>query len=97
MIRNDSDEAERYFQKALRLCEEEPNPWLEVRILDKLAELEWDRGNKALAKSYGQGPYQGYGTADRRSVGWHVGGKAYIAEKEGRYMDALENTRSQFL
>ncbi|MCB9352328.1 MAG: response regulator [Lewinellaceae bacterium] len=97
LIRKDSDEAERYFQKGLRLCEEEPNPWLEVRILDKLAELEWNRGNKALAKSYVD---RAHTRAMEQQIDDLLVGtfewKAYIAEKEGRYRDALENTRSQF-
>ncbi|MBK9337868.1 MAG: hypothetical protein IPM98_15515 [Lewinellaceae bacterium] len=50
MIKKDIVEAEINYQKALKLTEDGTQPWIEVHILDALTELEWDRGNRKLAK-----------------------------------------------
>ncbi|MFN0034117.1 MAG: ATP-binding protein [Saprospiraceae bacterium] len=95
-IRGNIDEAAFYYQKALRLCEEQADHWIKVKILEALTELEWDRGNRQLAKSYLE---QAHTTAQKHEIDDLLVGtfewKAYIAEQEGRYADALEYTKKQ--
>lgn len=45
-------EARRWYLRALALCRQEPSLWLEVDLLQSLAELEWQVGNKQNAYFY---------------------------------------------
>lgn len=95
--RNDLNEAERYYQKALRYCEEEPSRWLEIHILQSLAELEWSRGNAGLAESYlnkAQTKAENLELDDLLTINYGL--KAQIAEEEGRYADALAYTKKKY-
>ena len=94
MMKNDRAEAEKHFLKALQLCEKTPNTWMEVNLLDKLTEIAWDRGDADQAKAY-------LDRAHEKAMEQQVDNlleityewKAYIAEKESRFADALEYTR----
>ncbi|HMQ64294.1 MAG TPA: histidine kinase dimerization/phospho-acceptor domain-containing protein, partial [Flavilitoribacter sp.] len=94
MMKNDRTEAEKHFLKALQLCEKTPNTWMEINLLDKLTEIAWDRGDADQAKAY-------LDRAHEKAMEQQVDNlleityewKAYIAEKEGRFADALEYTR----
>ncbi|MCO6489865.1 MAG: response regulator [Phaeodactylibacter sp.] len=97
LINNEAGEAERNFRKALQLCAEDAHPWLEVSILDDLAELEWNRGNRERAKNYVARAHEQALSrqVDELLVKTHEW-KAYIAEQEGRYQDALQHTKKKF-
>jgi signal transduction histidine kinase len=90
VIRNRPEEAERYYQKTLRLCEAEPSRWLEIHVLLALAGLEWKRHNTSLAKTY-------LDKAESKALALELddlltrvyASKAGFAEAEGRYADAL--------
>ncbi len=90
--------AEQWYQTTLRYCEAEPSRWLEIRILQALSELEWERGNAALSKSY---LAKALAKAQKLELHDHLattfGLMAGIAETEGRYADALECTRQKHL
>ncbi|TNE57811.1 MAG: response regulator [Bacteroidetes bacterium] len=97
LIRNNPDEAEAYYQKALRFLTIRPDPWLEVSVLLGLTELEWNRDNRAKAKAY-------LNRAETRATAAPVDDLlpdvyawcAQIAETEGRLADALEYTRKHY-
>lgn len=90
--------AEQWYQTTLRHCEAEPSRWLEIRILQALSELEWERGSAALSKSY---LAKALAKAQKLELHDHLattyGLMARIAETEGRYADALEYTRQKYL
>jgi signal transduction histidine kinase len=90
--------AEQWYQTTLRHCEVQPSRWLEIRILQALSELEWERGNAALSKSY---LAKALAKAQKLELHDHLattyGLMARIAETEGRYADALEYTRQKYL
>jgi signal transduction histidine kinase/DNA-binding response OmpR family regulator len=96
MLRKNYVEAERFYQKTLRLCEAEPSYWLEILVLLQLADLEWERGNPALAKSYLDKAQQ---NAEKLELDELLAStyarKAKMAEAEGRYADALAFTKKQ--
>lgn len=89
-------EAERQYQKVLRLCEAEPSRWVEIQVLQTLSDLEWERKNAALAKSYLE---KAQGKAEKLSfndlLADNYERKARIAEAEGRFGDALAFVKKQ--
>ena len=95
-IQEKFEEAERYFQKALRLCEAEPSRWLEIQTLQTLADLEWERGNSAIAKSCLD---NAQAKAEKLNFDnllvFNYERKAKIAEAEGRFADALRFIKKQ--
>jgi len=95
-IQEKFEEAERYYQKALRLCEAEPSRWLEIQTLQSLADLEWERGNSAIAKSYLD---NAQAKAEKLNFDnllvFNYERKAKIAEAEGRFADALRFIKKQ--
>ncbi|MCC6411822.1 MAG: hypothetical protein IT270_09185, partial [Saprospiraceae bacterium] len=97
-IQEKFEEAERYYQKALRLCEAEPSRWLEIQTLQSLADLEWERGNSAIAKSYLD---NAQAKAEKLNFDnllvFNYERKAKIAEAEGRFADALSFIHKQQL
>jgi len=89
-------EAERYYQKTLRLCEAEPSRWMEVNVLQTLSDMEWERGEAALSKSYldqAQGKAEKLGFDELLEAGHNR--KAKIAEAEGRFADALKSLKKE--
>ncbi|MBK8565117.1 MAG: hypothetical protein IPN76_17705 [Saprospiraceae bacterium] len=89
-VRGKLAEAERFYQKTLRLCEAQPSRWLEIQVLHSLSDLEWDRGNVAMAKSYLDKAHGKAGKLeldDLLAVNYES--KAKIAEAEQRFGDAL--------
>lgn len=96
MVQKNLVEAERVYQKALRLCEAEPSRWLEIHVLHTLANLEWGRQNANLAKAYLDSAFV---RADRLELHEHLATnfdlKAMIAEAEKRYADALGFTKKR--
>jgi signal transduction histidine kinase/DNA-binding response OmpR family regulator len=96
MVKKNYPEAERFYQKTLRLCEAEPSRWMEIQVLHKLAKLEWERKNAASAKSYLDSAFV---KAERLLLHDHLAGnfelKAMMAEAEKRYGDALEFIRKK--
>lgn len=93
-IDNDLDKAEQFYQKALRFCEAEPSRWLEIKTLQNLTEIEWERGRLDLAKSYldsAQVKAEKLNLDDLLTYNFEL--KAKIAEEEGRYADALKHTK----
>lgn len=95
-IQEKFEDAERYYQKALRLCEAEPSRWLEVKTLLTLADLEWERGNSAIAKSCldkAQAKAEKLNFDDLLVFNYEQ--KAKIAEAEGRFADALRFIKKQ--
>ena len=94
--RNDLDEARRYFEKTLRLSREKPDRWQEIYTLCFLSELEWKRGNPNAAKSCleeAQSKAEELELHDLLSSVFRL--KAQFAEEEGRYKEALHDTRQQ--
>ncbi len=89
-------EAEIYYQKALQWCEAEPSRWLEIQTLQTLADLEWERGNSAIAKSYLD---NAQAKAEKLNFDnllvFNYERKAKIAEAEGRFADALRFIKKQ--
>ncbi|MBK6947546.1 MAG: response regulator, partial [Haliscomenobacter sp.] len=89
-------ESESVYRKALSIAEEEPSRWLEIHILHMLAELEWKRGNAALARSWldkALAKAQNLQVDDLLARTFEL--KTLIAEAEGRFADALEASRKQ--
>lgn len=98
MVEKNYGEAERHYQKTLRLCRAEPSRWLEIHVLQSLAKLEWERNNPALAKSYldtAQVKAEGLGLDELLARNFEL--KAQAADTEGRYAQALEYTRKKYL
>ena len=97
LIRNKPDEAEANYQKALQYLTMRPDPWMEVSILLGLTELEWNRTNRAKAKTWLR-------RAEARATEAPVdellpdvfAWRAQIAETEGRLAEALEYTRKHY-
>ena len=90
------DEAEQFYQKALRLCEAEPSRWLEIRTLQNLTEIEWERGNIELAKTYidkAQVKAEKLKLDDLLTYNFEL--KSKIAESEKRFADALGHTKKK--
>jgi len=89
--------AEMHYRRALSMCEEQPSRWLEISTLHSLANLEWERGNVNKAKSYLKRakPKAEKLEIDEFLVDNHAF-QAKIAEKEGRYADALVNTKKEY-
>ncbi len=87
-------DAEPFYKKALRLCEDRPDRWLEIKILYTLSDLEWERGNVLAAKSYLDKAQQ---KAENMELDELLASiferKAKMAEAERRYADALEFTK----
>lgn len=96
MVRKDYEQAERFYQKALRLCKAEPSRWLEIKSLHLLANLEWEHSNAPLAKTYLDSALV---KAERLKLDEHLADnyklRAEIAEAEKRYADALYFTKKQ--
>ncbi len=96
MVQNKLVEAERFYQKTLRLCEAEPSRWLEIQVLHSLSDLEWERGNSTMAKSYlekAQGKAEKLELDDLLAANYER--KAKIAEAEQRFGDALAYIKKQ--
>ena len=96
-VRNDLVNAERYYQKTLRLCQQEPSRWLEIKVLQSLAGLERKRGQVELAKAYllkAQGKAEALQLDELLSEIYAK--RAEIAEQEANYRDALSFTQLQF-
>jgi signal transduction histidine kinase/DNA-binding response OmpR family regulator len=95
-VRGKLAEAERFYQKTLRLCEAEPSRWLEIRVLHSLADLEWEQGRAALAKSYLD---KAQAKAEKLELDELLAStfmrKSKIAEAEGRFANALEYIKKQ--
>lgn len=95
-VRSEVEEAERLYQEALRLCEEEPSRWLEIHVLNTLAELEWSRGGAELAKSYLDLARSKAEKLDLHELLAHTYAiQTHIAEEEGRFEDALTFSRKE--
>lgn len=96
-IEKDLSKAEVFYQKALRLCEAQPSRWLEISTLHSLANLEWERGNINLTKSYLD---RAKPKAEELNIDEFLvenyAFQAKISEKEGRYADALVNTKQEY-
>jgi signal transduction histidine kinase len=95
-VRGKLAEAERFYQKTLRLCEAQPSRWLEIQVLHSLSDLEWERGNVAMAKSYLDKAHGKAGKLeldDLLAVNYES--KAKIAEAEQRFGDALAYIKKQ--
>ncbi len=89
-------EAEICYQKALQWCEAEPSRWLEIQTLQTLADLEWERGNSAIAKSYLDNAQAKAEKLDFDNLLiFNYERKAKIAETEGRFADALRFIKKQ--
>jgi len=89
-IKNNLAEAEQVYKKALQLSIEMPDPWLEVKTLQSLTELEWERGDIHSAKSYlntAQEKAEKLKSEDLLTYNFEL--QAKIAETEKRYADAL--------
>ncbi len=96
-VRNDLVNAERFYQKTLRLCEQEPSRWLEIRVLQSLAGLERKRGQVELAKAYllkAQGKAESLQLDELLADNYAK--RAEIAEEEANYRDALSFTQLQY-
>ncbi|MBL7781775.1 MAG: response regulator [Saprospiraceae bacterium] len=96
--RNNLAEAEFYYQKTLRLCEAEPSLWLEIDILQLLANLEWKRNNTSIAKSYlqkAQFKAENLKLDDLLAPIFEL--KAKIAESEGDFENALLYLKKKYL
>ncbi len=88
--RKELNEAEKYYLKALAYCEDVSDRWMEIHILHSLSELEWERGNTELAKSYLGETQEKAETLQLHDLLMQTFGlQAKIAEEEGRYADAL--------
>ena len=96
MVKKNYGEAERFYQKTLRLCEAEPSRWLEIQVLHSLARLEWERKNAVLAKAYLDSAFI---KAEKLQLHEHLASnfelKAMIAEAENRYAEALDFTKKK--
>ncbi|TNE49564.1 MAG: response regulator [Bacteroidetes bacterium] len=93
-VRGKLTEAELFYQKALRLCEDQPNRWLEIKILNNLSDLEWKRGNVLAAKSYlNKAQQKAEDLENDELLASIFESQARIAEAERRYADALEFTK----
>ena len=94
MVRGKLADAAPFYQKALRLCEDRPDRWLEIIILYTLSDLEWERENVLAAKSYLNKAQQKAEDMESDELLTSVfERKAKIAEAERRYADALEFTK----
>lgn len=94
---NNLEKAAYHYQKALRLCEEEPSLWLEIEMLRFLAKLEWKRGNTNLSKSYlnkAQSKAENLKLDDLLTPIFAL--KAEIAEAEGDFENALRYTKKKY-
>lgn len=94
---NDPGQAISYYQKALRFSQEVPDRWLEIRCLQFLAQMEWELGNRSVAKSHIE---QAYILANKLNMGdmlvYCYSVKADFAEAEGNFAEALEYTKKGF-
>ncbi len=96
MVKKNYVEAERFYQKTLRLCEAEPSRWIEIQVLHALSDLEWERGNSTMAKSYldkAQGKAEKLELDDLLAANYKR--KAKIAEAERRFGGALAYIKKQ--
>ena len=95
LIAEEWEEAEGYLKTALRLCEEEPSRWLEIRTLHSLAMLAWEHDRTKEAKQYLN---RALARAQELELHDHLAGnyelQAMIAEHEERYEDALAYTKA---
>ena len=88
------DEAAEYYQRALRLCEQQPNRWQEINLLQMLAELDWERGRRALAKAHlAKAGAKAQELELEALLARNFALLAQFAESEGRYADALAYTK----
>lgn len=95
--KNQLDEAEKYYQKTLRLCQSEPDRWQEINILQSLAELEYQRDNLSLAKAYLDSAQLKAEKLDLQNLlSYNFGLKSLIAEKESDYMNALNYLKQKY-
>ncbi len=95
--KNNLVEAEAYYRKALQISEEDGSRWLEISTLHLLAELEWKRGNVSLTKSYlNRAKTKAEELRLDEFLLENYAFQAKIAEKEGRYADALFNTKQEY-
>lgn len=88
--KNNLSLAKQHFLQTLQYCREEPSRWLEVYILNRLTELEWQQGNLAAAKSYldqAQSKAEQLNLHDLLVYTYEL--QSSIAEKEHRYKDAF--------
>lgn len=87
---NKPELADSYYQKCLQMVKEVPNHWSEVYVLLQLARMEWDRENTQLTKSYlDQALNRATEFNDEDHLQTIFAFKSEIAEKEGRFADAL--------
>ncbi len=97
LAENNLIKAEPFLQKTLELSEAAPDQWIEISVLQKLSELEWERGNTALAKAYlekAQRKAEILKLDDLLTPIFSM--KASIAEAEGRFEEALGFTRKMY-
>lgn len=88
--RGKADEAISWLLKTLALTRQEPSKWVEVGVLNELATLEWERGNRKLAKAYldtAQASALAIEAHDLLVTTYQQ--QSVFSEKEGRYKDAL--------
>lgn len=88
---NDFESARRFYHNALLYSVDISDRWIEIRCLQFLAEMDWELGNRAPAKSYIE---RAHTLAEERQLDdlliYSFGIKAKFAEAEGRYAEALE-------
>ncbi|MEO1263489.1 MAG: ATP-binding protein [Bacteroidota bacterium] len=96
MINEDFETAERHYQKALQLCQEMPDRWLEIKTLYALCQLEMGRAAFPKAKDYlnlALSNAEALNLDDHLSTGYDLA--AQIAEAEGQFADALDFTKKK--
>lgn len=94
--KGESEKAFQFYLKGLKHCEAEPSRWMEIRTLQNLATVEMERGNLAEAHPY-------LDRAEAKSMALELddhlattyGLKAWLAETEERYEDALAFSKKQ--
>ena len=94
--RNNEEEAEYYYQNTLHLAKAYPDWWIATHVLQSLANLEYERSNVALAKSYideAQNKAIELELHDLLTGGFEL--QAKIAEVEGDFTKAFEYLKKQ--
>lgn len=96
--RGDLAEAIHQCQNILKILEKTQNRWFEYHSLQLLAEMEWERGNRATAKSYlEQAECVAADLSLLMQLGIVYGIKSRFAEEEGQPAKALEYLKQKLL
>ncbi len=92
--RGQLDTAIFYYKKSLALAEAEPGPWMQTHMMNILAGIELEQGNKAAAKSYlnkARVLGEKIEVDDLLQTTFEL--LAQIAEAENNFKDAFEYTK----